>query len=169
MSEGVDLKLDILKNAIIMEIAGLQFFLTAAEKTTSKKAREMFRQLAEDEVEHKNILEKMMKKIASGEGKIETPEAESHVQLDHPVIGQELRESLKSTWFDSSALNIGVMLEQRAVNFYTEERDKTDDSELRELFDWLIKWEQGHLNALLKIENDLKEQYWFDQGFWPLD
>ena len=66
MSEGVDLKLDILKKAIIMEIAGLQFFLTAAEKTTSKKVREMFRQLAEDEVEHKNILEKMMKKMSKG-------------------------------------------------------------------------------------------------------
>ena len=169
MNQGADSKLDILKKAIIMEIAGLQFFLTAAEKTNSKKAREMFRQLAEDEVEHKNLLEKILKQVAAGENNIEIPSPEKHVQIDHPIIGQELRESLKSTWFDTSALNIGVMLEQRAVNFYTEESKKTNDPELKKLFAWLIEWEQGHLDALLKIEDDLKEQFWFDQGFWPLD
>ncbi len=152
-----------------MEIAGLQFFLTAAEKTSSKKAREMFRQLAEDEVEHKNILEKMLKQVAAGDDDIEIPDVEKHVQLDHPVIGQELRESLKSTWFDTSALNIGVMLEQRSVNFYTEESKKTNDPGLKKLFNWLVEWERGHLQALVKIEEDLKEQFWFDQGFWPLD
>lgn len=164
-----DAKFDVLKQAIVMEIAGLQFFLTAAEKTSSKKAREMFRQLAEDEVEHKNILENMMKKMAKGDGKLELPKAESHIQVDHPVIGKELKESLKTTWFDSSALNIGVMLEQRAIHFYEEEKKKTQDPDLQKLFTWLVEWERGHLETLLKIEREVKEEYWFDQGFWPLD
>ncbi len=169
MSDLNDPRMEILKQAIIMEIAGLQFFLTAAEKTTAKKAREMFRQLAEDEVEHKDMLESMMKKLFKGDSKLEIPKSSKVIQVDHPVIGNELRESLKTTWFDSSALNIGIMLEERAIHFYEEQSKKTDSPELKELFEWLITWEKGHLEALLKIEEQLKEQFWFDQGFWPLD
>jgi rubrerythrin len=161
--------LEVLKQAIIMEIAGLQFFLTAAEKAESKKAQKMFRQLAEDEAEHKNTLEKVMKTLAKGENNVDIPLVSKAFNIDHPVIGQELKESLKTTWFDHSALNIGIMLEQRAISFYTEELKKTDDSGLKELFDWLVSWERTHLDALLKVEQALREQYWFDRGFWPVD
>jgi len=164
-----DSLLDTLKHAIMMEIAGLEFFLTAAEKTTSKKAREMFRQLAEDEVEHKSLLEETLKNIVKDKGDLKVPKKRKSVKMDHPVIGKELKESLKTTWFDSSALNIGIMLEQRAVDYYREQKEKTDDPKVAELFEWLINWETEHLEALLKIDQDLKEEYWFDQGFWPLD
>ena len=126
-----------------MEIAGLQFFLTAAEKTESKKAREMFRQLAEDEVEHKDFLEKLLRKMAKGDNDVEIPKETRGFRVDHPVIGNELKESLKTTWFDHSALNIGIMLEQRAITFYEEESAKTEDLQLKKVFKWLVKWERG--------------------------
>jgi len=50
-------QLDSIKQAIMLEIHGLRFYQVAAERCTSQGARELFSDLAEDEVRHRAELE----------------------------------------------------------------------------------------------------------------
>lgn len=56
-------ELEALVIAVPKEEAAHQFYLSLANSTTREGARKMFLRLAEQEIDHKNILEKMVKYI----------------------------------------------------------------------------------------------------------
>jgi len=39
---------------------------------------------------------------------------------------------------------------------------------LKQLFTWLVEWEDGHLEQLLELEKIYQDAYWADQGFSPM-
>ena len=86
----------------------------------------------------------------------------------HTIIDDAFKRSLKTGTFEMAAIGIGCDLEKRAIAFYSEHAEKTDDPELKKLFTWLTNWEKAHLSQLLDLEKFYKDAFWADQGFMPM-
>lgn len=56
------------------------------------------------------------------------------------------------------SINIGIDTEKRAIEFYTVALEKVDDFNARSLLELLISEEKKHLDALVKIDNEIKER-----------
>jgi len=65
-------------------------------------------------------------------------------------------------------LSIGALLESNSIDFYRKMKENISEPKAKELFSELQKWEQGHLEAITKQLNLLKEDYWAEQKFTPL-
>ncbi|MCJ7680924.1 MAG: rubrerythrin, partial [Candidatus Aminicenantes bacterium] len=59
--------------------------------------------------------------------------------------------------------------EKNAVKFYSENAEKAQAEEEKNLFLWLHRWETTHLDMLAGLDRDIREQIWYDNSFWPLD
>jgi rubrerythrin len=154
----------------MMEIHGLRFYQVAAERCTNPAAREMFSDLANDEIRHRKELERQFRAVLK-EGKWSPPPAaeKKDLRFKNPVIDADLKKHVEETWFDSAALNIGMMLEKRAMEFYTEQEKSAQDPDTKAMFQWLASWEKGHLDRLTALERAMREEIWNAAQFWPLD
>ena len=68
----------------------------------------------------------------------------------------------------SAALSIGMTLEKRAIEQFTDLRRqvKADPAAVK-MFDDLIAWEREHLEMLTRQYERLREMYWEEARFWP--
>lgn len=162
--------LEPIKQAIMLETHGLQFYKVAAERCSNPVAREMFEDLAKDEIKHRAELERQFRSVLKKSKWSPPPDAENPtLRFRNPVIDQSLKKDIEGAWFDFAALQIGVMLEKRALDHYRAQEEKTEDAEVRAIFSWLTKWEEGHLDLLMAMEKAMREEIWNEAGFWPLD
>jgi rubrerythrin len=68
-----------------------------------------------------------------------------------------------------SALSIGVLLEKSAYEFYAHSAKDAEDDRVRAFFDELAEWENGHYQLLLREDDALRDAYWEENRFVPLD
>ena len=66
-----------------------------------------------------------------------------------------------------TALSIGIQLELSSVNFYAGEARDATVAEAKAFYEKLASWERGHLSALQRQADELKEEYWTEGHFWP--
>jgi rubrerythrin len=152
--------------AIQAEIEGQHFYRMAASTTKDPRGREVFEMLAGDEEAHESFLR------AHYESIIETGSPDATAKLGKPtdpgpIFSTALRTRIKEAHFEMTALSIGIQLELTAQRFYRTAADETRDPLLKRTFRELADWEQGHMNALVRQQEDLKEDYWSAAGFSP--
>ncbi|MEE8597033.1 DUF2202 domain-containing protein [candidate division WOR-3 bacterium] len=160
-----------LKIALQTELNGIHFYKMAAEKTEDKKGKEVFKMLSNDEIQHFNEIQRHYKSLLTANKwapSISLGEATSMFKGESPIFSEELKSRIKEKHFEMSALSIGALLESNTIDFYRKMKEETDDPVAKELFEKLQKWEQGHLEAITKQFNVLKEEYWADAHFAPL-
>jgi rubrerythrin len=161
--------LEILSNAMQVEIDGYQFYKLASEKTEDKKGKEVFSSLAEDEKKHYQILKGQYEKVRKTGGiefinkKAEFFKSES----PSPIFSEDFKKRIKDMHFEMSALSIGALLEKNSIEFYRKAGEQSEDKEVKDLFSYLVQWEQEHLKALITQQQYLKEAYWQDARFSP--
>lgn len=85
-----------------------------------------------------------------------------------PIFGDEFKNRIKEKHFEVTALSIGALLETSAIEFYRKMKEETDDATARELFEHLQNWEKGHLEAISKQLDLIKEEHWQEMHFEPL-
>lgn len=154
----------------MLEIHGLRFYEVAAQRCSSEAARELFQDLAKDELRHRQELEKQFRHILKGQKPSSLPQRPpKDLRFRDPVIGTDLKQRVDEAWFDSAALSIGVMLEKKAMDYYRKRELASSDKATRELFGWLARWEKGHLDRLTALERAMREEIWHEARFWPLD
>ncbi len=161
--------IDAIKEALMVEIKGQQLYSHAVTQTDDPAARAMFEALAKDEEDHVRILKAQYKSLME-EGKIDLSVVHP-VELDHGshhVVDDAFKKSLKRGNFEMAVIGIGCDLENKAITYYKEQAKLTDDPDLKQLFTWLEKWEDGHLEQLLELEKYYQDGYWADQGFSPM-
>ena len=161
--------LKILRMAIQAEIEGYEFYLVAAEKTHDSLAKEMFKSLAQDEVMHRQILEERYKHL------IEKGAWQPHKKLPgkpgkgpQSPIFKSLAKAAKGPHFEMSALSVGALLEQKAIEFYKKSAQESTDPHAKALFEELAAWEEEHFQLLDREYNQLREEYWANAHFWPM-
>ncbi len=159
---------DALKQAIILEMNGHEYFLMAARTARSDVARELFQFMAREEEHHLKILKITFQNLMNT-GKWELPtEDELKFAFDDPILNHEFLDKLKESYFDSSAINIALTLEEKAFKFYQQAEKNTEDPEGKKLFHWLTDWELEHQERLRRLDDDLREEYWNNSNFWPM-
>lgn len=158
-----------LLKAIKAERYGHSFYLMAAKSTEDAKGQEVFQTLAREELDHMQFLKDQYKSI------IETGQANKSLKLGartvlseaSPIFSKELRSRIKDANFEMTSLSIGMQLEHDAMNYYREQSEAVDDLTMKDFYAKLADWEAGHYQALLKQQEELKEDFWSSSGFSP--
>ena len=171
MSDDVNktAQMEILKEALLAEVKGYQLYTHAAETTENPSVKAIFQSLARDEESHIQILKGQAKSMFDT-GKLDLGVV-SPLEVgggSHAIIDDDFKKSLKTGTFEMAAIGIGCDLENKAIAYYSEHAEKTDDPDLKELFTWLTNWEKGHLSQLLDLEGHYKDAYWAEQGFMQM-
>ncbi len=154
--------------AIQTEIEGYEFYKLAAQKSKDDGAREMFQSLARDEVEHRRLLEEQYKSIIKGKGfKVPGKPSKSRFKLKSPVFSKRFLNSKKNKHFEMSALSVGILLEQNAIDFFRKQHMQARDMKAKKLFKGLADWEGEHLRALLAQKQFLQREIFAAARFEP--
>lgn len=157
--------LKVIRQALLNEQEGIDFYQLAAGRAASQEAREAYEQLAAEEQKHVDWLLALYRNIRDEETQgfdpsiFEEPPAPG--LYNWKVIGRE------SGSLAVSVFGIGITLEKAAIDFYTTAAEQTQIPAARALYEKLIRWENQHLEQFLKDYDTLKEEWWDKQGFSP--
>ena len=157
-------ELDIIRQAILNEIEGYEFYKLASTKG-SEGIKAALKELADEELKHVEFLKTLFEVIDtndSDEMKLELQEAPSSPGIfKWEKVGKELNS------FAMSVFSIGMQMEKDSIEFYQNAKDLTNINAAKELFDILIEWEKVHLDQFTTQYNLYKEEWWAEQSFSP--
>ena len=159
---------DILKTAILLERRGKAFYTTAARQTESEAARKIFTMMAEEEEEHITFLSRQFADYQKN-GKF------SKIDIDEPVddtevvmiLSEQVKKEISAAGFEAAAISAAIDFENRAIEVYQGRADEATDQNEKEMYQMLADWERTHHHLLHRLNEDLKEQIWNDNSFWP--
>ena len=159
---------DILKEAILLERRGKAFYTTAARQTESDAARKIFEMMAAEEDEH---IEFLSKQFAYYEKNKAFMKVDDSANVDDTtvmeILSEEIKKQVSAAGFEAAAISAAMDFETRAVQIYSERAESATDTNEKEMYQMLADWEKGHHFWLHKINEDLREQVWYDNSFWP--
>ncbi len=145
MNENNSKLSDILKNAILIEIYGMEYYSIFSDLVEDENARSLFRGLSRDEGEHKELLEKEYKKVS---GK----------PVDIKIMDKESRDKAKKVFPESmdplgiaetkDILKLGIRTEERSIELYSNSAKNTAAGLSKELFIRLVGFEKEHKKLL---------------------
>lgn len=168
MEESTKLLLEGLREAMRAERHGHTFYKTAAMNTQDPTGKEVFEQLAREELEHFEFLAAHYKSVLE-KGELSSAKLTGHAVVDatSPIFSEQLRERIKDAHFEMSAIAIAVQLELNAINRYRELAAKAVLPEVKRFFEELANWESSHYKAFLNQQQALQDDYWTASGFSP--
>jgi rubrerythrin len=159
---------DILKTAILLERRGKAFYATAAREAGSEAVRKIFTMMATDEDEHIRFLSRQFAEYEKTGKFIQTdferPVDETDVL---EILSEQVKKEVAAADFEAAAISAAIDFENRAVDTYQSRADEATDPNEKEMYRMLADWERTHFRLLHKLNEDLKEQVWNDNNFWP--
>ncbi|MBN3033984.1 MAG: ferritin family protein [Bacteroidales bacterium] len=160
---------DILKEAILLERRGKAFYSNIARQTESEAVRKVFNMMAEEEDEHIEFLSRQFKAFNEKHEFLrpEAPQEHPDEEVVMNILTKEIREQISAASFEAAAISAAIDFETRAVNIYSERAEQASDPMEKETYRMLAEWESGHHKLLYRLNEDLKEQIWNDNSFWP--
>jgi rubrerythrin len=163
-----------------LERDGYRFYTQVAGQASSKRGKEMFLDLAMQEVDHLRILLAEYRALESGEGWIPYEEAlgrDLSIDPDHPDLpGEEPPDPLPvftpdrevSLEGDIAALEYGLETEEITRELYQQGLESTDDPAAVEAYRFLVHQEEKHYQLLQDTRDYLTEnQTWWDDEQYP--
>lgn len=145
--------LDVLKQGMKLERDGLEFYLSAAERSNDRETARLFRELAADEVDHYNYIGRQYDAIAAGENWVPIPELEDveAVDVEAPIFpaGVAALEILPEDATDEDALLFGLGVEVKSYELYSRSAEEADNEAARQLFRGLAAAERQHFDTLM--------------------
>ncbi|MFH1420035.1 MAG: ferritin family protein [Planctomycetota bacterium] len=156
-----------LLKALQAERDGHSFYNMAATSSQDPKAREIFAQLAAEELDHMGFLARHYESVLKTGRPDSSANLGSRAALSGawPIFSEAIKTRLKDAHFEMSALSIGIQLELDAQKSYRELAGRTDEPVVKKFLLELADWEAGHYQALLQQQESLKEDYWTENGF----
>lgn len=158
-------ELIIIKQAILNEIEGYEFYKMASANADLIDVKETLLTLASEEKKHVEWLEELFNKI-----KDNALDSMKLADLENPASPEIFKwEKLdrKHIGVAVSSFGIGMQMEKASVEFYESAMEKTQLKEAKELYRILASWEKNHLEMFSKEYDKLSEDWWSDQGFQP--
>ncbi|MBN2542638.1 ferritin family protein [bacterium] len=159
--------IDIIKSAILFEYKGKAFYMASAKGTENVTIRKLFQTLADEEEMHINMLQEQYLNLRN-EGKLKPADLdEKPVDFGPDIITVKVKEEISGAGYEAAAISAAMALEEKAIQFYSESADKSQDPIAKEIYQWLANWEKNHLAFLSDIDKELTESVWYDNNFWP--
>ena len=168
-TEAIEKVADNLLRAIRSEREGQHFYLMAAQTCQDSKGREVFEQLAAEELGHAEFLQMQYRSVLDTGRPDENIKLGTQMDLSgaNPIFSDQIRSRLKDAHFEMTALAVGAHLELDAQKYYLKMAAESEDIVINTFFTELADWEAGHYRALLTQQESLKEDYWSGSGFAP--
>lgn len=159
---------EILKTAILLERRGKAFYTMVARQTESKSAKRIFEMMAEEEDAH---IEFLSKQFAYFEKENAFLKVEEHQEVDDTdvvlILSEKIKKEISAAGFEAAAISAAIDFENRAIAIYSQRAEEATDPNEKAMYQMLAEWEKGHHHLLYKLSEDLKEQIWNDNNFWP--
>ncbi len=165
--ESKDTALDILKTAILLERKGKAFYTQAARNSESKSAKKIFEMMAEEEDEHIDFLTKQAQHYVKDHTFVHPEPHQEEGDADVEILTEQIKKEINAASFEAAAISAAIDFENRAIKVYSERAEKADDPVEKEMYQMLADWEKGHHHLLYQLNEELKEQIWNDNNFWP--
>jgi len=144
--------LELLKTALEMEKKGKAFYVKAAAICKNKLGQDIFAMLAKDEVVHieriKNIYETLDAKDKWTDEWMKIKEAHAPINTIFKDLAVKHKTSTKADTGDLEALDVGIDLETKAVNFYDNQLKQATDNMEKQFTEKMISEEKSHLAVL---------------------
>ena len=160
-----DRELSLLKQAIMNEVEGYQFYKLAAGDAANPETAETLMMLASEEEKHVAWLKELMKKMEIG------PEAEfdvAHLPAPpSPGIFRWEKVDQEDPERALAVMRIGLQMEKNSTDFYLAGAEEVSDERLKKLFKILAAWERAHYDMFLEESERLEKDYWAEQRFSP--
>lgn len=155
--------------ALMAEREGHSFYVMAALTTRDPKGREVFEQLARDEMSHIQFLRTHFEAVHTS-GTLATGvvlDNPSPLNPTSPIFSDEIKSRIHEAHLEMTALAIGMQLELDSIAYYRRQASEATGSDVRSIFSRLAEWEDEHYRALFNQHEQLKDQYWRESGFQP--
>lgn len=174
MSDNPDISLQVLSNALEMEIEGRSFFRRASEVVRNQQAKDTFTSLVKQEQRHVDILGEELNRLEKGLSWASLQEMKQEAQT-YPKISVFQDKDVKHMKLDPDAgeldvLKVGMEIEKKSIDYYRNASFQTTDPKAREVFNWLVGEEAGHL-TILSAEYDYRTRsgYYYDNSEFSLE
>ena len=156
--------LSALKLAYEAEKQGLKTYLKYAKETNVGAGKNMFIQLALDEVDHMELIEKFSADIADGKPFYKLDVPLSRIEKFQPDIDSATFSKLDAaTLSDEEALKVALEHEKNAENMYEKLAEDETNPEVKAFFEDMAKVEEKHYQIILAELNFMRsEGFWFD-------
>lgn len=158
-------EINLIKQAILNEIEGYEFYRLAARQADSEEIRESFVNLANEEMMHVEWLKELFVKIT--DTKEDTFTLSEIPNPPSPKLFKWENLDRANAGIAMSVFGIGMQMEQASIDFYSRALESTDNIQVKNLYKTLIAWEKVHLEQFSKEYHILSEDWWSDQGFSP--
>jgi rubrerythrin len=137
---------EIIRFAIDKEIKSYNFYTDAAKVAKFSGAKDLFSDLAQQEVGHRKMLEKFdMEKIAQA-----MIEKVPDLKISDYMVDSEFSPDMSY----ADILRKAMKMEERAVKLYNDMKEENKDANLVKLFSFLANEEAKHKLRLEKIYDD---------------
>lgn len=159
-------EIQLIKQAIINEIEGAEFYKLAAEKEgVPEEVKNEFLHLSEEELKHIEWLKALFDKIKNDK------EDEFNLAMIDPLPSPKIftwdKLDRKSANIAVAVLGIALQSEKTAVEFYEDAAKNTELKKAKELYSILANWERNHVEKFSKEYENLLEEWWSEQKFSP--
>ncbi len=159
---------DILKTAILLERRGKAFYAMAAREAQSEAVRKIFTIMAEEEDGHIQFLSRQFAEYEKSgkfvKNDLEHPVDETEAAM---ILSEQAKKEISAAGFEAAAISAAIDFENRAIDVYQGRANEATDPNEKEMYQMLADWERTHHHLLYKLNEDLKEQVWYDNNFWP--
>lgn len=153
MKESTQQSLDTLSTGISAELAAYIFYKRASEKIDDQKIAAMLTKLAGEEKDHYRTLETEYDSLVRSEKWIsynDIMRKDGLPEIPEEMSGKHKKrlDALEATSDIRSILEMAIELEEEARDFYQSQVEKVDDPLAKEIYTFLSKFEQGHVNVI---------------------
>jgi rubrerythrin len=178
MSERMENKqartIEVLRLAIRMEVDGKEFYQKAGQKSSNKLAKELFRQLANEEDVHRRKFVEIYEAIKRGQNwpDVEPPSVKGKkLKSLFAEATKMLGSKFKVAESELEAIKIAVDMEVKSYNLYHSRSEESTLPVEKQFYKTLAGEERGHHLALLDSFEYLSDPAgWFTKKeHWSLD
>jgi rubrerythrin len=153
--------LDGLKLGITQELQAYVFYKKCIGITAEERVRDMLMKLAAEEKDHYRILEKQYDSLVRSEmwnTYTDILRQEGLPDIDEKMgeVNAEFIDEVNDTTSQMRILEIGLTLEKKAVELYSDLEKKTDNIKGKETFAYLKRFEKTHITKIQKMMDEIK-------------
>jgi rubrerythrin len=159
-----------IREAIMLEIRGREFFDHAAAEAHNALGKKMFERLAEEEVKHLDAFSKLFSAVIKSDEwkkfvKAEELKGKSAVIEE---LGMRLEQAKDGS--EIEALRIGMELELKAIDFFKNCAEKGDDKIAKDIFIKIADEERFHYDLLqAQYDSVTGSGFWLDSSEFKMD
>jgi len=155
-------ELEVIKQGIINEVEGYEFYMMASREAKDEKAKKSLESIAKEEMKHSEYLKELFEVMKESED--EKFKLAFLTDPPSPKIFKWENKQFTKNSISVSIFGTAINLEKASVEFYEEAKKKTKVEEAKKLFDLLIEWEKVHLEQFKKAYNDSMKDWWNEQN-----